>query len=105
MVKTLELGRRGSSHVANLLDSSRLDGDQGTQTAEIVSKANCEGLEFVRTWDRTKVSFISVISFFISLVSATVWIGVSIGRFNVEAQLAVQTAFTMASYIVTAGKQ
>lgn len=40
----------------------------------------------------------------LSLLSAAVWIGVSIRQYGADAQVATQTAFTIAGYIVTAGK-
>jgi hypothetical protein len=40
----------------------------------------------------------------LSLVFAFIWIGVSIGIYHVDAQVAVQTAFTVAAFIVTAGE-
>jgi hypothetical protein len=62
------------------------------------------GLEFVRAWDRHKLSIIALLPFFFSVAFAAIWIGVSIGTFGVDAQVAVQTAFTVAGFIVTAGK-
>jgi hypothetical protein len=62
------------------------------------------GLEFVRAWDRHKLSIIAMLPFVFSVVFAVAWIGVSIGKFKVDAQVAVQTAFTVAGFIVTAGK-
>jgi hypothetical protein len=62
------------------------------------------GLEFVRTWDCHKLSIIALLPFFVSVAFDVIWIGVSIGTFGVDAQVAVQTAFTVAAFIVTAGK-
>jgi hypothetical protein len=62
------------------------------------------GLEFVRIWDRPKLSIIALLPFVISMAFAITWIAVSIAKFKVDAQVAVQTAFTVAGFIVTAGK-
>jgi hypothetical protein len=70
----------------------------------MVANASTEGLEFVRAWDSLAVSLISLIPFGLSLLFAGVWIGVSIRQYGTDAQVATQTAFTVAAYIVTAGK-
>jgi hypothetical protein len=62
------------------------------------------GLEFVRAWNRHKVSIVALLPFLILMVFAVTWIAVSIGNFGVDAQVAVQTAFTVARFIVTAGE-
>jgi hypothetical protein len=66
-------------------------------------RTHVEGLEFVRTWDSIGVSVISLVPFGLSLAFAGAWIGVSIQQYGVNAQVATQTAFTVAAYIVTAG--
>lgn len=70
----------------------------------MLSNTDLEGLEFVRAWDRRRISAIATVPFVISLLFALIWIPVSAARFAVDAQVAVQTAFTVASYIVTAGR-
>lgn len=103
-IKSYDLGRDTSSNVVNFLNPDRLDQKQFHQTEDMMSDVTNEGLEFIRAWDRKKVSGIAMVPFALSLVFAIVWIAVSIGRYNVDAQVAVQTAFTVAGFIVTAGK-
>jgi hypothetical protein len=62
------------------------------------------GLEFVHAWDRHKLSVIASLPFGISMAFAVSWIAISIVKFRVDAQVAVQTAFTVAGFIVTAGE-
>lgn len=62
------------------------------------------GLDFVRAWDRNNAAVIALIPFVLSLLFAVVWIVVSVATYAVDVQVAVQTAFTVAAFIVTAGK-
>ena len=103
-VKTYDLGRSASSNVVNFLNPDGLDQKQFHQTRDMMSDVAGEGLEFIRVWDRKKVSGIAMVPFVLSLVFAIVWIAVSIGLYDVDAQVAVQTAFTVAGFIVTAGE-
>jgi hypothetical protein len=103
-VKSYDLGRNASSNVVNILNPDRLDPKQYFQTVDMLSDSKTEGLEFVRAWDRNNVSIIAMIPFVLSVVFAIFWIAVSIARYSVDAQVAVQTAFTVAAFIVTAGK-
>lgn len=103
-IKSYDLGRTASSNIVNFLNPGRLDPKQFHQTEDMMSDVTTEGLEFIRAWDRKKVSGIAMVPFALSLVFAIIWIAVSIGRYNVDAQVAVQTAFTVAAFIVTAGK-
>lgn len=58
---------------------------------------------FVRSWDCSAVTTIYLIPFAMSSLFAVVWIGVSVIRYGGDVQVAAQTAFTAASYIVTGG--
>lgn len=103
-VKSYDLGRNASSNVVNFLEPRRLDPKQYFQTVDMLSNVQTEGLEFVRAWDKNNASIIALIPFVLSLVFAIIWIAVSIGHYAVDAQVAVQTAFTVAAFIVTAGE-
>jgi hypothetical protein len=103
-IKTYDLGRDTSSKVVNFLKPDSLDQKQHHQTTDMLSNVDSEGLEFIRAWDRNKVSVIAVVPFAVSLLFAMIWIVVSMARYKVDAQVAVQTAFTVAAFIVTAGK-
>ena len=104
-VEALELGRIGSSYVVNFEQPSNIDNNQRYQTERILRDSKKEGLAFARTWDAYAVSIISVVPFVLSVIFAGVWIGISIHRYSVDAQVATQTAFTIALFIVTAGNE
>lgn len=73
-----------------------------TVTQQLMANAEDEGLEFVRSWNTVSISAIVLLPFALSLAFGGVWIGVSV-KTGTDVQVAVQTAFTVASYIVTAG--
>ena len=98
------MGRTATSHVANFKHPSNISETQRFQTEAIAAKPEEEGIEFIRSWDRLAISAISMIPLVVSLVFAGVWIGLSILKHKVDAQVAVQTGFTVAGFIVTAGK-
>lgn len=103
-IRTYDLGRDASSNVANFLNPDLIDDRQHFLTDSMLSNTEREGLEFVRVWDRSNVSTVGFAPFVLSLLFAIVWVPVCIARYGVDAQVAVQTAFTVASYIVTAGR-
>ena len=103
-MEALELGRSGSTHVADFDNPSSVPEKQRFQTVKIASTPETEDLEFVRAWDATAISLISMMPFLLSRIFAGTWICFSVHRYGVDAQVATQTAFTVAAYIVTAGK-
>lgn len=103
-IEALELGRNGSGHVANLEDTERISERERTQSLKMPDDPGTKGLEFVRAWDSAAVSMMSLTPFVLSLIFCGGWMGVSIGKLQVDAQVATQTAFTVATFIVTAGK-
>jgi hypothetical protein len=100
------LGRYSSSKVINFLNPDGLDETQYHQTVKMLKDINVgsEGLNFVRAWDRNSAAIVALIPFVLSLLFAITWIIVSIVKYAVDAQVAVQTAFTVAGFIVTAGE-
>ena len=60
------------------------------------------GLEFVRVLNRAGISAVILAPALGSLIAAVVWMSVSISK-DVDVQVAVGTAFNIASYLVTAG--
>ena len=90
-----------NSHTAIWNDPGQLEG-QMTITQSLIANAKDEGLEFVPSWDTVAISAIALVPFILSLVLGGVWIGVFVKK-GTDVQVAVQTAFTMASYVVTAG--
>lgn len=71
-------------------------------TQTLLANTENEGLEFVRSWNAVAISVIVLLPFVLSLAFGGVWVGLSVSK-GTDAQVAVQTAFTVASYIVTAG--
>lgn len=100
---TLELGRTGSTHVANFKEPLRIPEDQRFQTVAMFGDPSTIGVEFIRSWDSFAVSMISLAPFGMSIVFAAVWMAVFIAKGN-DPQIVVQAAFAVAAYIVTAGK-
>lgn len=82
-------------------DPEKIKG-QVTVTQKLLASAEDEGLEFVRSWNTVAISAIVLLPFVLSLVFGGVWIGLFVKK-GTDLQVAVQTAFTVASYIVTAG--
>jgi len=71
-------------------------------TTRIIQVANSEqGLEFVYAWDGVRSSIIVMGPFFLSTIFPTIWIPLMLKRGG-DLQTTMQTAFTIASYIVTA---
>jgi len=68
-----------------------------------------EGLEFIRTLDRNAIGGVIMAPPMASLVFVIVWLSVYLRETKendgkVDTQVVVTTAFTVASYLVTAGK-
>ena len=103
-VRTLGLGKRGTDRTALLDRFDEIDSQQHEVTEAITKEPRAVGVEFVREWDGYAISMVVMMPLLISLIFAIIWISVSIARYSVDAQVAVQTAFTVASFIVTAGK-
>ena len=100
-IETLVLGRSKNTHIAFFEDPERVRG-QVTVTQKLLAHADDEGLEFVRSWNTVAISAIILLPFVLSLVFGSVWVGIFVQK-GTDVQVAVQTAFTVASYIVTAG--
>ena len=101
-VETLELGRSGR-RLVNLLEDPEQVAGQFEVTRKILKNIDTEGVEFVRGWDKAAISVVVLTPFFMSLVFVGVWVGVFVHQ-GKDPQAVVQTAFTVASYIVTVGK-
>ncbi|KAH8752362.1 hypothetical protein F5882DRAFT_484903 [Hyaloscypha sp. PMI_1271] len=100
-IESLVLGRSKNSHTAFFDDPERVKG-QVTVTQKLMANAEDEGLEFVRSWNTVAIAAIILLPFVLSLVFGGIWIGLFVKK-GTDVQVAVQTAFTVASYIVTAG--
>jgi hypothetical protein len=71
-VKSFDLGRNAFSNVSHFVNPDIIDPKQYRQTADMLSNVDLEGLEFVRAWDRNKVSIIALIPFVLSLLFAII---------------------------------
>ena len=76
---------------------------------QLSNAASPEGLEFVRALDRNAISGVITAPPLASLVFVIVWLSIYLRKTeenqgNVDTQVVVTTAFTIAIYLVTAGK-
>lgn len=60
-------------------------------------------LNFVSTMHMPLASSAVVLPFLLSLIIAAAWPAVATGKFGADVQTSVQTGFSVASYVVTAG--
>ena len=99
---TLRLGRY-KGRLVNIFENPKL-GAHTVAVAEIVRTiSENSALEFQRTYDVGALSVIVAVPPVASLIFAIVWVRIY-ARKGVDVQVAVQTAFTVSSYIVTAGE-
>jgi hypothetical protein len=99
-IETLDLG--GGRLVSFLSEAQRLYGQQDL-TQKLKADPEREGVEFVRFWDTRSISIVAVSLLFASLVFAAVWVGVFVQR-GADLQATMQTAFTVASFMVSSSK-
>lgn len=100
-IETLIMGRVNNSLVA-WLENPKKAKDQHTVQSQLSTMGHDEGLEFVRSWNIAAVSTITILPFVLSLVFASVWIGLYAHRGD-GIQVVVTTAVGIASYTVIAG--
>ena len=62
-------------------------------------------LNLIRTWDAYLISVIVMLPTGLSVLMSVVWSVVAVLKYGVDVQTSTQTAFTIASYMVTAGTQ
>ena len=98
----MQLGRY-KGRLVNIFENLEL----GTHTATVAETVrsisrNC-AREFQRTYDVGAISVVVAVPPVASLIFAIVWVRIYAHK-GVDLQTAVQTAFTVSSYIVTAGK-
>ena len=62
-------------------------------------------LNIVRTWDAYRISVIVLLPTGLSVLTSVVWSVVAVLKYGADVQTSTQTAFTIASYMVTAGKE
>ena len=101
-IETIDLGRSAGRIVSFLEAPQRLNG-QHDLTQKLKASPENEGVEFVQFWDTGSISIVAVSLLFASLVFTAVWISVFVRR-GADLQATVQTAFTVASFMVTSSK-
>jgi len=100
-IETINLGRAGRRLVSFFETPDKLAGEHRL-TETLRADAVAEGVEFVRFWDSVLTSVIVVAPLMMSLVFAGVWVGVFVAR-GKDLQATMQTAFIVATFMVTAG--
>lgn len=100
---TLQLGRY-KGRLVNIFENPELGAHTGTvaETVRNISK-NC-ALEFQRTYDVGAISVVVAVPPVASLIFATAWVRIYAYKKGEDLQSTLQTAFTISSYIVTAGE-
>lgn len=63
---------------------------------------NC--LNFMRTYRSTYINTVFMVPFLGSLLIGIIWTVIAIRKYSQDVQVSAQTAFTIASYVVTAGE-
>lgn len=102
-VETLNLGRHRSGLEILLHSPEQLVGSRAFVDRLWALDRTKFGLQFVRSWNMFAISALCIAPFILSLIFCAVWIPVFITK-GADAQATVATAFTVASYMVTAGK-
>jgi hypothetical protein len=97
-IETIDLGR-----LVSLLETPEKLKGQYDLTERLKATTKNEGVEFVRFWDSGSISIVAVSPLFASLVFVVVWVVVFVRRGS-DLQVTMQTAFTVASFMVTTGK-
>lgn len=100
---TLQLGRY-KGRLVNMFENPKLGAhtDAVAETIRTVPKSSA--LEFQRTYDVGAISVTVAIPPLASLIFGIVWVQVYAQKSNADLQVIVATAFTVSSYIVTAGR-
>jgi hypothetical protein len=101
-IETINLGR-STGRLINLLETQQRLNGQYDLTQKLKESPETEGIEFVRFWDSGSISIVAVSLVFSSLVFVAVWVGVFVRR-GADLQATMQTAFTVASFIVTSSR-
>lgn len=71
---------------------------------ELTSSGTKTALNFVLAWDPQAAGVVILLPTIISLILCVTWPIVAVLKYEADVQTSVQTATSLASYIVTAGK-
>ena len=100
---TLQLGRyRG--RLVNIFENPKLGAGTGAVADKIRNLAKNSALEFQQTYDVGTISTIVAIPPLASLIFGIAWVRVYAHKDHADLQAIVAAAFTVSSYIVTAGR-
>ena len=102
-LQTLQLGRY-KGRLVNMFENPRLGADTHGIAEMIRTMQTNSALEFQRKYDVGVISSVVAVPPLASLIFGIVWVRIYAYQKDVELQLAVSTAFVVATYIVTAGK-
>lgn len=107
---TLDLGFYGDAQreVALLKDASGVEGSNMLSSFGPAGLMAREGhhdcaLNVVRTYSANRIGFLLLLPTVSSIIVAVAWPVVAVLYYHAEAQSSIQTSFTIASYVVTAG--
>lgn len=100
---TLQLGRY-KGRLVNIFENPELGAHTTTLAETIRTVSEKSALEFQRTYDVGFISVVVAVPPIASLIFGIVWVRVYARRHDADLQIIVATAFTVSSYIVTAGK-
>lgn len=100
---TLQLGRY-KGRLVNLFENPELGAHTFAVAETIRTVSENSALEFQRTYDVGAISMVVAVPPLASLIFGIVWVRVYAHKGNADLQVIVATAFTVSSYIVTAGR-
>ncbi len=102
-LETLQLGRY-KGRLVNIFENPELGAHTVTVADKIRTLSENSALEFLRMYNVGAISVVVAVPPVASLIFGIVWIRVYANKNGTDLQLVIQTAFTVSSYIVTAGK-
>lgn len=100
---SLQLGRY-KGRLVNIFENPELGAHTVAVAETIRTVPEDTALEFQRTYDVGAISAVVVVPPLASLIFGIVWVRMYAHKDNADLQVIVATAFTVSSYIVTAGK-
>ena len=100
---TLQLGRY-KGRLVNIFENPQLGAHTIAVAETIRTVPKNSALEFQRTYDVGAISAVVAVPPVASLIFGIVWVRIYAHKANADLQVIIATAFTVSSYIVTAGK-
>lgn len=100
---TLQLGRY-KGRLVNIFENPEFGAHTVAVAETIKNLPNNAALEFQRTYNVGAISAVVAVPPLASLIFGIVWVRIYAHKNNADLQVIVATAFTVSSYIVTAGR-